>query len=139
MYKIHGLSHTWEGLEACTYGPSCIHWLKYGQLKPHSCGEQITPKPRARTRRIRPDHIYLVWAQSSSGVVYSIPIACGNLYAVCSSRLEQRCCLLYDVTLGKADAGQMVPVAVCNLPQQTAVGSARFKIRLLNTHHPLQS
>ena len=47
--------------------------------------------------------------------------------------------MLYDVTLGKADAGQMVPVAVCHLPQQTAGGSARFKIRLLNTHHPLQS
>ena len=30
-------------------------------------------------------------------------------------------------------------VAVCNLPQQTEVGLARFKIRLLNPYHLLQS
>ena len=45
MYKIHGLSHTWEGIETCTYGPSGNHGLKYRQLKPHTCDEQTRPSP----------------------------------------------------------------------------------------------
>ena len=35
--------------------------------------------------------------------------------------------------------GNQMLVAACTLPQQTAVGSARFNIGLPSTHHPLQS
>ena len=45
MNKIHGPAHTWEGLEACTYGPSGLHGLQYGQLKLHNFGEQTRPNP----------------------------------------------------------------------------------------------
>ena len=42
---IYGPAHTWEGLQACTYGLSGLHGLQYKQLKPHNSGEQIRPKP----------------------------------------------------------------------------------------------
>jgi hypothetical protein len=131
---MHGPSHTCEGLEACTCGPSGIHRLKYAQLKPHNCGEQTRPNPmpeRGESSRITftlyGHRVQVVWCTAFPlhVVTYMQYVRQGlSRGAVCST-----------MSLW----GNQMRVVVCNLPQQTAVGSARFKIRLINTHHPLQN
>ena len=103
MYKIHGPSHLWEGLEACTYDPSCLHGLNYGQLshrillnKPNQTLCQHEPNQAWITFTLYGHRLELVWCTA-------FPVHVVNAHAICLSRLEQRCCLVYDFTLGKPD------------------------------------
>ena len=128
MYKIRGPSHTCEGLEACTYDPSGIlglkygqldpngiHGLKHGQLKPHNCGEQTRPNPvpeRGESSRITftlyGHRVQVVWCTTFPlHVVTCMQYVRQGLSrgAVCSTMSVW---------------GNQMPVAVCNLPQQTA-------------------
>ena len=43
MNTIHEPAHDWEGLEACTYGPSSLHGLKFQQLNHQKSNEQTRP------------------------------------------------------------------------------------------------
>ena len=132
MYIIHGTSHTWEGLEACIHGSSGLHGLKYGQLKPCNCGEQTRPNPmpeRAESSQISftmyGHRLQVVWCTAFPLHV----VAC--MQYVWQGLSTDAVCSTFSVW------GNHMHVAVCNLPQQAAVGAARFKMSLLNPHHLL--